>query len=168
VNEPALTATEALAWIDSTAARWRKFLAAEPQILALPCSIARTTTVAQLLQHIVAVELRYAERIHSLPQTDYANIAYDTVEAIYATHDRALALYREALASSAIDWDETIAFTTRTAGTMQGTFKTIFFHAIFHGIRHYAQLATLLREHGHSFSFPGDYLLMGARPVATN
>lgn len=164
MSEPILTAREALAWNDSTAAHWRKFLAADPGILTLPCSIARTSTVGQLLQHVVAVELRYAERILSLPQTDYANIAYDTVDAIYATHDRALALYREALASN-VNWDETMTFTTRSAGTMQGTFKTIFFHAIFHGIRHYAQLATLLRENGHSFSFPGDYLLMGARPL---
>jgi uncharacterized damage-inducible protein DinB len=161
MNEPVLTADEALKWHESTATSWRKLLAADPAILALPCSIARTTTVAQLLQHIVAAELRYAERIADKPQTDYANIPYDSVDAIYATHDRASTLYDEALKAN-LDWDQPIEFMTRTAGQLRGSRKTLFFHAIFHSVRHYAQLATLVRQHGYTADWPGDYLFMGA------
>ncbi len=32
-----------------------------------------------------------------------------------------------------------------------------------HGIRHYAQLATLVRQHGVTPDWPMDYLFMGAR-----
>jgi hypothetical protein len=32
-----------------------------------------------------------------------------------------------------------------------------------HGIRHYAQLATLVRQHGVAPDWPMDYLFMGAR-----
>ncbi|RZU42025.1 DinB family protein [Edaphobacter modestus] len=161
MNEPMLTATEALNWNQTTSASWRKLLAAHPEILALPCDIARTATVAQLLQHIVAVELRYAERIVGLPETDYANVPYDSVEAIYATHDRAMEFYRQALDSETA-WAEQIEFQTRSVGVLLTSRKTVLFHAVFHGIRHYAQLGTLVRQHGYKTDWYGDYLFMGA------
>jgi uncharacterized damage-inducible protein DinB len=161
ITEPALTATEALKWNEVTNANWRKLLAAHPEMLALPCDIAQTSTVAQLLQHIVAVELRYAERIVGLPETDYIDIPYDSVEAIYATHDRAMELYRQAL-DSETDWSKQIEFQTRSAGVLLTSRKTVLFHAAFHGIRHYAQLGTLIRQHGYKTDWPGDYLFMGA------
>jgi uncharacterized damage-inducible protein DinB len=160
MSEPVLTAREALAWIDTTAAKWRELLANSPDILSLPCDINRTSTVAELLQHIVAVELRYAERLLGQPETDYANIPFDSVHAIYAIHDRAMQLYRQALVSG-VEWDQKIEFSTRSMGKLKASPKTIIFHAIFHGIRHYAQLGTLIRQHGYKTDWPGDYLFMG-------
>ncbi|QNI36724.1 DinB family protein [Edaphobacter albus] len=161
MSEPALTAHEALAWIDTTASKWRGLLTAHPEILLLPCDINRTSTVAELLQHIVAVELRYAERLLGMPETDYTSVPFDSVDAIYATHDRAMQLYRQAL-DSGLNWDQKIEFATRSMGQLKASPKTILFHAIFHGIRHYAQLGTLIRQHGHKTDWPGDYLFMGA------
>jgi uncharacterized damage-inducible protein DinB len=160
MSEPLLTAHDAIKWNETTTAGWRKLLAAQPALLDLPCSIAKTASVAQLLQHIVAVELRYAERIAELPETDYANIPYDSVEAIYATHDRAVALYNEALSKN-LDWDKQLEFSTRAGDRGRASLKTIFFHAVLHSIRHYAQLGTILREQGHPTNLHGDYLLMG-------
>ena len=164
MSEPALTATETLKWNEATTANWRKLLAAHPEMLALPCDIARTSTVAQLLQHIVAVELRYAERILGLPETDYANVPYDSVDAIYTTHDRAMELYWRALGSETT-WVQQIDFQTRTAGTVLTSCKTVLFHAAFHSIRHYAQLSTLIRQHGYKSDWPGDYLFMDVTRV---
>lgn len=161
MSEPVLTAREALAWNDTTASNWRKLLTEHPAILSLPCDINRTSTVAELLQHIVAVELRYAERILGLPETDYANVPFDSADSIYATHDRAMQLYRQAL-DSGLDWDRKIEFATRTMGQLKASPKTILFHALFHSIRHYAQLGTLIRQHGYKTTWPGDYLFMGA------
>jgi uncharacterized damage-inducible protein DinB len=161
MTEPALTATEALKWNQATNDSWRKLLTANPEILALPCDIMQTSSVAQLLQHIAAVEVRYAERILGLPETDYANVPHDSVEAIYATHDRAMELYRRAL-DSGMDWEEQIEFQTRSAGVLLTSRKTILFHALFHSIRHYAQLGTLVRQHGYKTGWFGDYLFMGA------
>ncbi len=71
MSEPVLTAQEVLKWNEATSNYWRKFLGENPAILAIPCDIAGTKSVAELLQHIVAVELRYAERIAHLPETYY-------------------------------------------------------------------------------------------------
>jgi uncharacterized damage-inducible protein DinB len=159
MSQPSLSAEEILAWNESTAAGWRKFLANNPELLTQPCDIANTRSVAELLQHIVAAQLRYAERLAGLPITDYSSIPFDSVESIYATHDRAIAIFRQVIGSD-IDWSEPIDFTTRSMGTLHSDRKTILFHALLHGIRHYAQLASLVRQCGAKTDWPMDYLFM--------
>jgi uncharacterized damage-inducible protein DinB len=153
-----------LAWNESTSDGWRQLISENPEALAIPCDVMGVKTVGELLQHIVAVELRYAERLAGLPTTDYATIPFDSVGAIYATHDRAIALLGQQLVADP-DWDEPIEFMTRTWGPARSTRKTIFFHALLHSARHYAQLATLVRQHGIKPGWSMDYLLMGVERV---
>ena len=120
-------------------------------------------TVAGLLQHIVAVELRYAERLADLPVSGYADIPFDSVETIYATHNRAIMIFQQLLASD-IDWDAPIEYATRTMGQARSARKTILFHALLHGIRHYAQLATLVRQHGVKPNWSMDYISWTSSP----
>jgi uncharacterized damage-inducible protein DinB len=159
MSEPNLSADELLAWLETTSTNWRKLLNAHPELLTQSCDIVGAKTVAELLQHIVAVELRYAERLAELPISDYANIPFDSVEAIYATHDRTINILRQVLASD-IDWNQPIEYMTRSYGTARSARKTILFHLIFHGIRHYAQLATLARQHDIKPDWPMDYIFM--------
>jgi uncharacterized damage-inducible protein DinB len=159
MTQPILTAEEILAWNEKTAHNWRQLLTSHPELLAKPCDIAGTKTVAELLQHIVAAQLRYAERLAGLPISDYDGIPFDSAESIYATHDRAIAIFRQLLTSD-INWDESVEFTTRTRGSLRSDRKTILFHALLHGIRHYAQLATLVRQCGVQPDLPMDYLFM--------
>ena len=158
--EPALSASEVMAWLETTSTNWRALIEEHPEILALPCDVMGTGTVGALLQHIVAVEVRYAEQLSGLPVTEYAEIPYDSAAAIYATHERAMKMYRELLASD-LDWDAKFEFVTRSLGTLRASRKTILFHALMHAIRHYAQLATLVRQHGIKPGWQMDYLMMG-------
>jgi uncharacterized damage-inducible protein DinB len=164
MNEPTLSAGDLLAWLEKTSNGWRQLFTTNPELLAIPCDIMAVQTVAQLVQHIVAVELRYAERLSELPATDYANIPFESAESLYATHDRAIALYRELLASD-IDWNSQMEFTTRAMGPARCMRKTVLFHAILHGVRHYAQLATIVRQHGIKPGWGMDYLLMDLEPA---
>jgi uncharacterized damage-inducible protein DinB len=159
MSEPNLSAEELIGWLETTSTNWHKLLNAHPELLTIPCDVAGTKTIAELLQHIVAVELRYAERLADLPVSDYANIPFDSVEAIYATHDRTINILRQLLAVD-IDWNQSIEYMTRSFGPARSTRKTILFHVIFHGIRHYAQLATLARQHGIKPDWPMDYIFM--------
>ena len=70
MSEPVLTAEEILAWNEKTAKGWRQLLTNHPELLTQSCDIAGTKTVAELLQHIVAAQLRYAERLAGLPISD--------------------------------------------------------------------------------------------------
>jgi uncharacterized damage-inducible protein DinB len=81
------------------------------------------------------------------------------VDSIYATHDRAVAIFQQLITSDS-NWDEPLDFTTRTRGSLRSNRKTILFHALLHGIRHYAQLATLVRRCGVQPEQPMDYLFM--------
>jgi uncharacterized damage-inducible protein DinB len=164
MNQPVLTAEQMMAWIELTSTGWRDLVAAHPEVLSLPCDVMGVSTAGQLLQHIVAVELRYAEQLSGLPPTDYANIPFDSAEAIYATHQRAAALLREQLASD-IDWDERIEFVTRSMGPARSSRKSVLFHSQLHSVRHYAQLATLVRQHGVKPGWPMDYLVMDIERV---
>jgi len=164
MTEPALTANDLIDWVEKTSTGWRNLLTRHAELLTIPCDIMGVQTVAQLLQHIVAVELRFAERLADEPATEYANIPCDSIEAIYATHDRALALLRKLL-DSEINWDEAIEFSTRTMGPVRSARKTILFHLLLHGIRHYAQLSTLVRQHGVKPGWAMDYLMMDIEPV---
>ncbi|HEX3572078.1 MAG TPA: DinB family protein [Acidobacteriaceae bacterium] len=159
MTQPILTAEEVLAWNEKTAQGWRQLLTAQPELLTQPCDIAGTKTVAELLQHIVAVQLRYAERLANLPVSDYAAIPFDSAESIYATHDRTIAIFQHLLTTD-IDWEEPLEFTTRSMGPARSNRKTILFHALLHGIRHYAQLASLVRQRGVQPGWPMDYLIM--------
>jgi uncharacterized damage-inducible protein DinB len=162
MSEPALTASDLIAWNEATSANWRQLLTDNQTLLDQACDIAGVTTIAQLVQHIVAVELRFAERLADLPVSDYASLPHDSAATLYATHDRAIAVYRELLASN-IDWDASIDYTTRTMGTLRSTRKAILFHALLHSIRHYAQLATLVRQHGVKPQWAMDYLMLHAQ-----
>jgi len=156
---PNLSAEEVLAWLEKTSAGWRDLIDHNPQLLQMPCDIAGTQTVGGLLQHVVAVELRYAERLAGLPATDYANIAFDSGASIYATHDRAVQLFRQELSRSS-EWNERIDFVTRSMGPARASRKAVLFHAMLHSIRHYAQLATLVRREGIKPGWAMDYLMM--------
>jgi uncharacterized damage-inducible protein DinB len=161
----ALTAEELIAWNDATAHRWHAFFSANPNALALPCDIHDANAVAHFLQHIVAAQLRHAQRLAGQPISDYAAIPGATPEEFLASHDRAIALFHAVLADPAIDWAGQMEFTTLTAGRRRSARRTLLFHAMLHGIRHYAQLATLVRQAGFSPNIPGDYLLMDAHPA---
>lgn len=157
----ALTGQELQKWVDVTSRNWKKLIEAHPELLGFACDIRETQTVAQTLQHIVAVELRYAERLNGLPETGYENIPYDSAEAIYATHERAMALLTPLLERDQAYWDAPLEFPTRSLGTLRATRRTILIHSLMHSIRHYAQLATLVRTHGIKPGWEMDYLMMG-------
>ena len=161
----ALTADELMAWVERTTEGWRSVVQANPETLGLPCDVRETNSVGELLQHIVAVELRYAERLAGLAETSYELIGKGSGEELFATHDRAMALLRDVLSRSDVAWVEPMQFATRSAGTIQASRRTVLVHLLMHSVRHYAQLATLVRQHGIKPGWPMDYLFMGAKSI---
>jgi len=157
--QPALSADEVMAWLETTSVKWKALIEEQPEVLGFPCDVMGVGTVGALLQHIVAVEQRYADQLSGLPPTEYSAIPFDSAAAIYATHELAMKKFR-VLLDSDTDWDGKFEFMTRSMGPMRSTRKTVLFHAMLHAIRHYAQLATLVRQHGVKPGWPMDYLFM--------
>ncbi len=160
-----IPADDLLTWNDISARKWRDFANAYPELLALPCDIRQSGTADHLLQHIVAVELRYAQRLASQPETDYADVPCNTPDEIFATHDRAVDLLRALLTDESFDWNHEIEFTTITAGRLRASRRAVLIHTLMHSIRHYAQLSTLARQHGLKPDWPLDFLFIAAKPA---
>jgi uncharacterized damage-inducible protein DinB len=140
--------------------KWRTWFEEQPAaVLDVPLSIALAKNVREFLVHIFAVELRYAERLAGLPITDYEKLPTESVAELFGIGDRARSTYREYLANAS---DEDLAavmeFPTRTAGIIRSSKRKMFAHAMLHGVRHWAQLATALREAGYATNWGKDFL----------
>jgi uncharacterized damage-inducible protein DinB len=159
---PALSWNDLLGYEQLLARQWREWFAANPTALDLPCDIRDTGSVRLLVQHIFAAELRYAEQLGGGEPTDYANLPGENIDEIFAIHDRAITLYSAYNATRDEAWlDEVIEARTRSAGVLRASRRTIFVHAMLHAVRHWAQLATLVRHAGFPAAAPQDYLFYG-------
>ncbi|HEY0796179.1 MAG TPA: DinB family protein [Acidisarcina sp.] len=156
MSEPVLTCSELLQWSDETFVKWEALLAGHREALDFPCDIYKSKTVRDLLVHIVAVQLRYAERLGGEPVTPYEEISAESVEQIFDVHRLGMEKLRALLPGDL--WDDVLEFPTLTSGTIRATRKKLFIHGAMHGIRHFAQLATLVRQHGIKPGWPMDFL----------
>ena len=140
--------------------KWRTWFERQPAaVLEVPLSIALAKNVREFLLHIFAVELRYAERLAGLPITDYEKLSAASVADLFAIGDRARGMFRDYLATATDkDLASVMEFNTRTAGTLRASKRKMFAHAMLHGVRHWAQLATALREAGYATEWGKDLL----------
>ncbi|HEV2113463.1 MAG TPA: DinB family protein, partial [Terriglobales bacterium] len=138
---------ELLAYTGEENQRWKRWLKQHPEALAVSAGIAGEDDVAGLLVHIFAVELRYAERLLEQPATPYEKLRSGNLDEIFAIADRARAQYRQFLAqTNQADLAKIVTFETRSAGTLSASKRKILAHALLHGVRHWAQIATALRK----------------------
>ena len=165
ISEPILTAEEILAWVDRTTDSWLLLVEKHPEVLLLPCDIADGKTVADLLQHVIGTEVRYAQLLMGALDSGVGTISQKSAADIFAAHDIAL-LVIGAVIDRGGDWERLIDFQTLTRGRVRASRKTVFIHMMMHSIRHFAQLATLVRQHGFNASFPMDYLAMASDSVS--
>ncbi len=152
--------TELLASNQAQARQWRKWFDEQPAtVLDLPLSIALAKNVREFLLHIFAVELRYAERLKGLPITAYETLPNDSVNELFGVGEKAAGMYREYFATASDDdLTSVIEFPTRTAGVVRASKRKIVVHALLHSVRHWAQLATALREAGYPTNWGKDFL----------
>jgi uncharacterized damage-inducible protein DinB len=141
---------------------WRDFFKKHPDALDLPADIAGTKTVREVVLHIVAVQMRYAERLLKQPITEYDALAAKGDEELFALSRKSLEDLRSfAIAANDSDWDEVLTFPTRTAGQLTASHRKIFIHALLHSVRHWAQLSTHLRQKGYKQDWQHDFIASG-------
>jgi len=123
-----------------------------------PNGDGRVNTIGELVRHIFAAEQRYVERIEGGPLTDPASIPADDVEAVFAFGRRSRETLRHLLATFPTKrWDEPQQIQMGTH-TRTVTPRKLVLQAVTHEIRHWAQVATLLRVSGRK-SGPRDLLV---------
>jgi uncharacterized damage-inducible protein DinB len=139
--------------------RWGEWFRKNPAALELATDIAGTKNVREVVLHIVAVQMRYAERLLNLPITEYDTLTGKSGDELFLlAHKSAEDLRSFAIAANDPDWDGKLTFPTRTGGTLTASRRKIFIHALLHGLRHWAQLATFLRQHGYKQDWQHDFI----------
>jgi len=147
--------------------RWRDFFKQHPDALDLPCDIAGTKTVREVVLHVVAVQMRYAERLLNMPITEFESLVAQLTggkpgEELFALSRKSLEDLRSfAIAANDSDWDGTLTFPTRSAGDLTASRRKIFIHTLLHSVRHWAQLSTHLRQKGFKQDWQHDFIASG-------
>ena len=154
---------ELMHYNDAETRRWREFLEQHPDTLDLEVGIAGAKDIRGLIVHIFAVELRYAERLLGAAPTPYEQLPTGSLDEIFSIGDTARQKIKQYLAQ-ATDTDLTtvLTFETRTAGTLSSSKRKIVAHTLLHSTRHWAQVATALRQHGYKQDWQHDFIFTDA------
>lgn len=161
----ALTSDELLSFCSTETDRWRQWFAENPAALDLPLDIAQAKTVRDLVLHIVVVELRYAERLLEEPVTEYDAAPKGSVDELFSTSRRSAEKLRRFIQKAdEAEWAKPMVFPTRSYGSLSGSKRKIFVHALLHGMRHWAQLTTFLRQQGHKQPWLHDFIFSDVIP----
>lgn len=161
MQAPVLEISMLAGYVEHETERWREwFAAAPPEVLDLPLGAGAEGTIRTLVKHIFAVELRYAQRLVGEPVSGYDELADGTVEELWQIHRTANATRGRYLAgASAEALDRILVSETRKLGRIESRAHTVLVHSLIHGIRHWAQIAMVLRQHGHGGLWEHDWLL---------
>lgn len=156
--DPGVSFGELLNYTEEENRRWKQFLARHPEALDLPFDVAGD--VRQLLVHIFAVELHFAHAITGKPAVNPEQLATRKLDEIFAIGEQAMQTYREFLAlASPQDWAEKVELGRIN---MRASKRKLVAQALTHSLRHWAQLATFLRQQGLQQEWRHDFLLSQA------
>jgi uncharacterized damage-inducible protein DinB len=140
--------------------RWHAWFDEHPSAWPVPFATGRMATIGGVVQHIFAVELRYAERLLDKEATAWERFRQTTIEDVFKLGDDARAQLVHFLTTSPeSELDRVLSFQTLTAGPVSATKHKIASNIFLHGVRHWAQIATVLRQNGFTDQWPHDMLL---------
>jgi len=131
-----------------------------------PHGDGRFGTVGDSVRHIFSAEKRYVERLLGRPLTDTGSVPADNLEALFQFGNESrkeLKKFVEEFPSER--WDVPFEFKLMNSA-LRVTPKKIIVHVLVHEMRHWAQIATLLRLNGMTGEFH-DFLFspaMGGAP----
>ncbi len=117
----------------------------------------RFETVGDLVKHIFIAEKHHVDRLSNRPITDVSTIPGDTVERLFAFGERSRRdLVAFVAAEPADDWNAAREYNIN--GKMVSvTPRKFVAHILLHEVRHWAQIATILRLNRITGNFP-DFL----------
>jgi uncharacterized damage-inducible protein DinB len=155
-----ITLEELLAWNEQSAGYWKSHLDANPNLLELPCGIGGAADVQAFVRHIWGAELRWCERLAGVNETPREDIPAGPLDALFGLHGQAVKIFRGLLADPENNWSDPyiLKFDWVPPDQRAVSRRKIAAHALIHSQRHYAQLATLVRNAGFPSNFRGDLL----------
>jgi uncharacterized damage-inducible protein DinB len=156
-----LSIDEVLAYTGGERDKWEQWFAGHP-VAALDAAVqrdARFPTVWSLIDHVFLVEKRHTQRLKGESQIDgETRVAHPDVEALFAYGSAVRAeLARFTRSTPEAELIRKREFHFRDS-SLTITPRKLVFHILMHEIRHWAQIATAVRN--ARFAPPGDHDLL--------
>ena len=144
-----LTVEELLQYTDEERARWEQWFRDNAEdLLKVPIQSDRENTIGALVLHIFGSELRFVQRLNGELLTEYRHLPCQHIDESFGFGiESRKALRRFVHRAAAADWERILEF--EIAGHLyNASVRKIVFQVLLHEIRHWAQIAKLLRERG--------------------
>ncbi len=161
-NVPALSYVELLAYTGEETRRWRVYFDLNPKALDVSIGGERKD-VRGLLTHLFVSEYRWGQQLVGEPPTPADSFKpqnIDEIWAIYATARKRLETWLAG--ATAADLAQILTVKTASAGDVTVSKRKILTHTLIHGIRHWAQIATALRQGCFVSGWSHDFLFSPA------
>jgi uncharacterized damage-inducible protein DinB len=140
--------------------RWHQWFIEHPAAWDVSFASGRMATIGQLVLHIFAVELRYTQRLLDQEVTRWEDFLQTSIEDVFELGDNARAQLVDFMTNAPeSELDRILTFETLTAGRVAASKHKIASNIFLHDIRHWGQIATVLRQHGCTDQWPHDLLL---------
>jgi uncharacterized damage-inducible protein DinB len=159
-----ITLDELLAWTLEERAKWQPWLKANPH--ALDVSVqpgGRFPTVGALIDHIFLIEHRHTQRLQARELPSASGVTPGDIDALFAYAARG----RNSLRGYLPTLDLNDARKPREVVVATGTYalspRKLLFHMVLHEVRHWAQIASVVRAAG--FAPPGDHDLFYSKAL---
>ena len=144
--------------------RWHDWFIERPQAWAVPFATGRMATIGGVVMHIFGVELRYAQRLLDEEVTQWEDFRQTSIEDVFELGDLARGQLVHFLTTAPeAELDRVLNFQTLTAGLVSASKYKIASNVFLHGIRHWAQVATVLRQKRFSDQWSHDMLLSSVK-----
>lgn len=159
-----ITLEELLGWTAEERAKWLPWLKANPAALDLVVQPGgRFPTVGALIDHIFLVEVRHTLRLQGQPLPTESGLAHGDIDGLYAYAARG----REGVLRYLPTLADVDANTPRDVVVASGTYplspRKLLFHMVLHEVRHWAQIAAIVRLAG--LAPPGDHDLFYSKAL---
>lgn len=167
-DSPSISLAELLHWERAEIDKWDEYFRKRPEALDFPFAPedgpgARMSTVRGVVHHIVAVERRYADRLAGAEVTPYDGVPAEPHERLFdAARDANRRMSNWVATASHEDVTRMLEFQTISAGVLRGSARKVAAHAVLHGVRTWAQVATVLRLRGAPSGWQHDLIMSDA------
>lgn len=140
--------------------KWHDWFVAHPDAWQVPFGNDLMATVGGAVHHIFGVELRYTQRLRDERVKEWDEFDEKSIEDVFALGDDARGQFIDFLTSAPeTELENVLTFKTFTAGVVTVSKHKIASNILLHGIRHWGQIATTLRQKGFTDQWPHDLLL---------
>jgi uncharacterized damage-inducible protein DinB len=166
---PTLSLEDLIDYTDWERAQWHEFLSGcGDHVLSIGVGSngdGRFQSVGEVIRHIFSAETRYIDRLSGRELTNSSAIPTDSLEALFQFGTQSRRHLREFIAEFPdAQWEKSRELPLMNT-TIQTTPRKIVVHVLLHEIRHWPQIATLLRLNGIAAGFR-DYIFSPAGAAA--